>query len=162
LTGKTWETTPDGRMGWDEYFVRKGFPTYVIDQAGRGRSATNIAPINAVKMGKASPDQLPTIFAAGHEPAWAIFRFGPEHPKVFPGMQFPLDAQDEFWKQMVPDWLNALPSPNPTIPALSELAIRLGGAVLISHSQSGVFPFRAAAMNTRDDEHARHRRDRVD
>ncbi len=21
LTGKTWETTPDGRMGWDEYFV---------------------------------------------------------------------------------------------------------------------------------------------
>ena len=24
LTGKTWETTPDGRMGWDEYFVRKG------------------------------------------------------------------------------------------------------------------------------------------
>src|SRR6185436_4952045 len=24
LTGKSWETTPDGRMGWDEYFVRKG------------------------------------------------------------------------------------------------------------------------------------------
>src|SRR4051812_31358635 len=32
LTGKTWETTPDGRIGWDEYFVRKGHPTYVIDQ----------------------------------------------------------------------------------------------------------------------------------
>lgn len=41
LTGKTWETTPDGRMGWDEYFVRKGFPTYVIDQSWRGaRPAT--------------------------------------------------------------------------------------------------------------------------
>src|SRR6476620_6628591 len=26
LTGKSWETTPDGRMGWDEYFVRKGHP----------------------------------------------------------------------------------------------------------------------------------------
>ena len=39
LTGKTWETTPDGRMGWDEYLVRRGFPTYVIDQAWRGRSA---------------------------------------------------------------------------------------------------------------------------
>ena len=26
LTGKSWETTPDGRMGWDEYFVRKGYP----------------------------------------------------------------------------------------------------------------------------------------
>src|SRR5476649_1490287 len=43
LTGKTWETTPDGRMGWDEYFVRKGFPVYVIDQAWRGRSAANIS-----------------------------------------------------------------------------------------------------------------------
>jgi hypothetical protein len=27
LTGKTWETTPDGRMGWDEYFVRHAHPT---------------------------------------------------------------------------------------------------------------------------------------
>jgi hypothetical protein len=26
LTGKSLETTPDGRMGWDEYFVRKGHP----------------------------------------------------------------------------------------------------------------------------------------
>ena len=23
LSSKTWETTPDGRMGWDEYFVRE-------------------------------------------------------------------------------------------------------------------------------------------
>ena len=34
LTGKSWETTPDGRMGWDEYFVRKGHPVYVPDQVG--------------------------------------------------------------------------------------------------------------------------------
>jgi hypothetical protein len=27
LTGKSWETTPDGRMGWDEYFVRKAIPS---------------------------------------------------------------------------------------------------------------------------------------
>src|ERR1700674_204760 len=37
LTGKTWETTPDGRMGWDEYFVRHGHATYVIDQVWRGQ-----------------------------------------------------------------------------------------------------------------------------
>ena len=40
LTGKSWETTPDGRMGWDEYFVRKGHPVYVPDQVGRGRSGS--------------------------------------------------------------------------------------------------------------------------
>jgi hypothetical protein len=32
VTGKSWETTPDGRMGWDEYFVRRGDPVYVPDQ----------------------------------------------------------------------------------------------------------------------------------
>src|SRR5580692_585768 len=26
LSSKTWETTPDGRMGWNEYFVRKDRP----------------------------------------------------------------------------------------------------------------------------------------
>ncbi len=59
LTGKTWETTPDGRMGWDEYFARKGFPVYVVDQAWRGRSACSPAAINAVKANKAPLDQLP-------------------------------------------------------------------------------------------------------
>ena len=148
LTGKTWETTPDGRMGWDEYFVRKGYPTYVIDQVWRGRSAGNISAINSVKSGKAQAGELPVVFQAGHEGAWAIFRFGSEYPKVHPGMKFPLDAQGEFWKQMVPDWLNALPTPNPTVPALSALAKQLGGAVLMSHSQSGIYPFQTAVLDT--------------
>ncbi|GJE58472.1 esterase [Methylobacterium trifolii] len=147
LTGKTWETTPDGRMGWDEFFVRRGFPTYVIDQAGRGRSAVSPVAINAVKMGRAAPETLPPVVSAGHEPAWAIFRFGPEYPQVFPGMRFPLGAQGEFWKQMVADWAATLPTPNPTVPALSELARRLDGTVLISHSQSGIYPFQTAALD---------------
>jgi hypothetical protein len=32
------ESTPDGREGWYPYFVRKGMSTYLVDQAGRGRS----------------------------------------------------------------------------------------------------------------------------
>ena len=63
-------------------------------------------------------------------------------------MQFPLQAQEEFWKQMVADWAAALPRPNPTVPALSQLAIKLGGTILISHSQSGIYPFQTAALNT--------------
>ena len=79
LTGKTWETTPDGRMGWDEFFVRKGHPTYVIDQVWRGRSAADPSLINAVKLDKVPVDKTPPIFSAGQEAAWAIFRFGPEY-----------------------------------------------------------------------------------
>src|SRR5207248_7949437 len=37
-TGACLESTPDGREGWEPYFVRNGISTYVVDQAGRGRS----------------------------------------------------------------------------------------------------------------------------
>jgi hypothetical protein len=37
-TGACLESTPDGREGWYPYFVRKGVPSYIVDQAGRGRS----------------------------------------------------------------------------------------------------------------------------
>jgi len=149
LTGKTWETTPDGRMGWDEYFLRQGFPVYIVDQADRGRSALNPSTINAVKSGKLPTTALPDLFFVGHEAAWQVFRFGPEYPQLFPGLQFPIEAQAEFWKQMVPDWSPSLPDPNPTIADLSELAIRLNGTILVSHSQSGIFPFQTAGISTK-------------
>ena len=63
LTGKSWETTPDGRMGWDEYFVRKGHPVYVPDQVGRGRSGFNQAVFNNVRAGS-TPRGQPARLAA--------------------------------------------------------------------------------------------------
>jgi hypothetical protein len=149
LTGKTWETTPDGRMGWDEFFLRKGHPVYVVDQVSRGRSAANATAITAVKAGQVNAAETPPVFMAGQEAAWAIFRFGSEYPSVYPGMLFPLTSIDEFWKQMVPDWIATLPTPNPTVVRLNELAAKLDGTVLMSHSQSGIYPFQAAALATK-------------
>ena len=37
-TGVGWQTTPDGRPGWADYFVRRGWKVYNVDQPGRGRS----------------------------------------------------------------------------------------------------------------------------
>jgi len=144
LTAKSWETTPDGRMGWDEYFLRKGFPVYLIDQASRGRSAANPIAINEVRDGAAAPDSLPQLFSEAHEAAWVTFRFGPDYPQPFPGLQFPIEAQNELWKQIVPDLAPSLPTPNPTVAGLTELSARLKGTVLVSHSQSGIYPFQAA------------------
>ena len=118
----------------------------MIDQAWRGRAATNPAAINAVRSGKAPVETLPTVFSAGHEAAWAVFRFGKNFPQVMPGLRFLLAAQGEFWKQMVADRLFNLPTPNPTVPALSALGQKIGGTVLMSHSQSGIFPFQTAAL----------------
>jgi hypothetical protein len=55
LTGKTYETTPDGRIGWYEYFARRGFPSYVVDQVGRARSGFDQTPFNDVRSGVAAP-----------------------------------------------------------------------------------------------------------
>ena len=38
LTGATYETTPDGREGWRDMLLRKGWDTYVTDATERGRS----------------------------------------------------------------------------------------------------------------------------
>ena len=147
LTGMTWETTPDGRAGWDEVFLRLGHPVHVLDQAWRGRSASLPVGINPVRAGRAGVETLPTVFAAGREDAWAIFRFGARYGELFPGMRFPQSALAEFWKQMVPDWNFSVGSPNPTVTALNLIARRVPGVVLVSHSQSGIYPFQAAASS---------------
>ena len=35
---KTWETTPDGREGYQNIFLRRKFGVYIIDQPRRGRA----------------------------------------------------------------------------------------------------------------------------
>jgi pimeloyl-ACP methyl ester carboxylesterase len=148
LTGKSWETTPDGRMGWDEYFVRKGHPVYVPDQVGRGRSGFNQAVFNNVRAGSAPANSLPRWLRFSDEGVWPNFRFGTKPGAPFPDSQFPVTAVDELSKQGVPDVsFGGVPTPNPTFKALSDLASQVNGAVLIGHSQSGSFPLEAALIN---------------
>jgi hypothetical protein len=62
LTGKTYDTTPDGCMGWYEYFVRQGHPVYIPDQVSRGRSGFDISVYNDVCTGVTPPSALPNVF----------------------------------------------------------------------------------------------------
>lgn len=147
LTGKSWETTPDGRMGWDEYFVRKGYPVYVPDQVGRGRSGFNQAVLNDVRAGVATADRLPPWLRFSDEGVWPNFRFGARAGQPFADTQFPVAAVGELSKQAVPDISSSFPQPNPNWKALADLAGQLKGAVLMGHSQSGSFPLEAAFLN---------------
>ena len=147
LSSKTWETTPDGRMGWDEYFVRRERSVYLADQVSRARSGFDPSVIAAVKTGAAPVSALPNIISASHQIGWAVFRFGPTFGTTFPDEQFPVEAIDEFYKQMIPDLNALLPTPNPTWTNLAALAKRLDGAVLMGHSESGFFPEQAALID---------------
>ena len=147
LSSKTWETTPDGRMGWNEYFVRRGRSVYLADQVSRARSGFDASTLSAVRAGTLPPTALPPIIYASHQIAWTVFRFGPSYPQAFPDGQFPVEAAGELYKQMIPDLNALLPSPNPTWTNMAALAVRLKGAVLMGHSESGFFPQQAALID---------------
>ena len=63
LVGVHFLTTPDGREGWAHYFVRKGFPVYIIDVPGRGRAGF-------------SPDvtSVPTLIEQIQLVGWLVLR----------------------------------------------------------------------------------------
>ena len=150
LSSKTWETTPDGRMGWSEYFVRKDRSVYLADQVSRARSGFDPTAFSDVRSGKTPPAQLPTILAATHQVAWTVFRFGPKFGEAFSDEQFPIAAMDELYKQMIPDLNSTLSqTSNPTWTQMAALGVKLGGAVLMGHSESGFFPEQAALIDAK-------------
>lgn len=147
LSGKTYDTTPDGRIGWFEYFVRQAHPVYVVDQVGRARSGFNQALLNRIGAGELPLTGYPTLWRFGdRRGVWTNFRFGPTFGETFPDSRFPVEAIDELSRQAIPDLTALLPSPNPTLKALADLAAGLEGAVILSHSQSGHFPMEAALL----------------
>ncbi|HET7491119.1 MAG TPA: esterase, partial [Bradyrhizobium sp.] len=140
LTGVTWETTPDGREGWLNYFLRKGWSVYNSD---------------AVERGRAGWAQYPDIFKS--EPVFLTtanpflrFRIGdgpnsydpePAKRKLMPGNLFPNDGYDNFVKQVVPRWTT---NDDATIAAYIAEVDRIGPCVIMVHSQSGSFGFKVA------------------
>jgi pimeloyl-ACP methyl ester carboxylesterase len=147
LSGKSYDTTPDGRMGWYEYFVRQGHPVYVPDQVSRARSGVDIATYNEVRAGVGPLSDLPNFWRFSDELAWTQFRFGPAFGTPFADTQFPVEAAAEFSRQAIPDFNTVLPTPNPNIAATAALAARLNGALLLGHSQTGTLPLDAALAN---------------
>jgi pimeloyl-ACP methyl ester carboxylesterase len=139
-TGATFETTPDGREGWATYFARKGFPVYVVDHAGRGRSGFDPTPFNRARAGEADAKSLPDLQIAPRERAWWFFRIGAKYPEPFPGSQFPVEAFDHYTAQLVPNAEATLPDGGAnTVKALAALLDKVGPAVVLVHSQSGAY-----------------------
>jgi hypothetical protein len=130
---KTYETTPDGREGYQNIFLRRGFPVYLLDQprrgdAGRSTVAGNITP---------TPD----------EQGWFdTFRVG-IWPNYFEGVQFARDTNtlNQYFRQMVP---NIGPiDMNVNSDAVSALFTKIGPAILVTHSHSGGMGWATAIKN---------------
>lgn len=138
-SGRSWESTPDGREGYQAILPRRGWPVYIIDQPRRGRAGYTRATAP-------NPGAAPTT--ARESSAWNAFRNGiwvpPGAATLFPGVQFPADAAsiDQFFRQQTPD-TGEEPRDNAhrifmgkTMAALLD---RTGPAVLVTHSNSGQY-----------------------
>lgn len=148
LSGNSYDTTPDGRMGWYEYFVRNAYPTYIVDQVGRARSGFNQAIFNEVGAKEVDSSQQPKITRMGDlHAAWINFRIGPNQGVAYSDSQFPVESMDVLSQMGIPDLSASLTSPNPNYQTLSMLADKLEGIILMGHSQSGHFPLETALLN---------------
>lgn len=120
---KTWESTPDGRDGFQNIFLRKGYGVYLLDQPRRGAAGKSMV--------------ASSVSSVADEQFWFTqFRIG-NYPDYFPGVQFPKDAAalEQFYRQMTP---NTGPFDADVISnAISRLIDKLDGGILITHSQGG-------------------------
>ncbi len=131
---KTWETTPDGREGFQNLFLRRGFAVYLIDQPRRGRAGRSTLPA--------------TITPTPDEQDWfGTFRLG-IWPDFFPGVQFSRDpeALNQYFRQMTPDTGPLDPALNSE--AVTELFEKIGPGILVTHSHSGGMGWRVAAKSS--------------
>jgi hypothetical protein len=131
---KTWETTPDGREGYQNIFLRRRFAVYVIDQPRRGRAGRSTLPA--------------TITPTLDEQDWfGTFRLG-IWPNFFPGVQFSRDpeALDQYFRQMTPDTGPLDPALNAD--AVTALFKKIGPGILVTHSHSGGMGWRVAARSS--------------
>jgi pimeloyl-ACP methyl ester carboxylesterase len=130
-TGKSFETTPDGREGWDTIFVRANHPVYVVDATYRGRSPISQESVAAVRAGDAAPNTLPNLLTCDEELAAGGFRLR--------NSNFPIEALDQYLAQLVPDWFfSPQNGPAPNSSALIALLEKIGPAVVLAHSQGGL------------------------
>lgn len=122
-SANTWGTTPDGREGFQSYFLRQGYGVYLIDQPRRGRAGQSTVP------GEVS--------AETNDQMWFnMFRMG-QWPDFFDEVQFSRqpEALNQFFRQMTP---NTGPFDEQVISdAVARVFARSGPGVLITHSQGG-------------------------
>lgn len=114
---RTWQTTPDGREGFQSVFLRKGYPVYLIDQPRRGDA------------GRATVDG--TIKASPDEQFWfGQFRMG-LWPKFYDNSAFASQKDlNSFWRQMTP---NTAPYNDKVIAdAVTDALQKTEGTVLVT------------------------------
>lgn len=122
---KTWETTPDGREGFQNIFLRRGFSVYLVDQPRRGEAGFSTVSSDGV---------IPPAYY--DRTMFTLFRLG-RWPDFYPDTQFPKDEESlkQFMRQGTP---NTAPLDfNLVADSMAALFDKIGPSIFVTHSQGG-------------------------
>jgi len=130
---KTWDTTFDGREGFRNIFLRRGFAVYLTDLPRTGRAGQACKSTTYVPRVNNDQASLTT---------WRIGLWlpGMSAPDFYPGVQFAVNnkkALDEFFRIQYPEF-NDSENENLESDALTTLLQEIGPSVMLTHSSTGI------------------------
>jgi pimeloyl-ACP methyl ester carboxylesterase len=138
-TATNFNGTADGREGWTQHFLRRGYAVYIVEQPGRARSA--------YQPDSDGPQAFPQLlnvqqrFTAPEKyTLWPQARLHAQ----WPGTGMAGDAVfDQFFASQVPFVQKPEVTQAENRDALVALIDKLGPIVLMTHSQSGAYGWEA-------------------
>jgi pimeloyl-ACP methyl ester carboxylesterase len=134
-TGTNFIGTPDGREGWAQFFLRRGYAVYVVDQPGRARSSYQ-SDLNGPQ---ATPDLNNTQKRFTAPARYNLWPQAKLHTQ-WPGSGLKGDPVfDQFFASQVPYVQAAGVTQLMNRDALVALLEKIGPAILMTHSQSGAY-----------------------
>jgi pimeloyl-ACP methyl ester carboxylesterase len=134
-SGTNFTGTPDGREGWAQFFLRRGYAVYVVDQPGRGRAAYQ-ADVYGPASGVNPVSTEQRFTAPERHNQWPQARLHTQ----WPGEGAPGDAVfDQFYASQMPAIQNFTLQQELNRDAILALLEKIGPAILLTHSQSGAF-----------------------
>jgi len=133
-----WQTTPDGREGWADIFLGKGYSVFLVDQPRRGAAGAT------EKMTADALDADGNSYKHGDQAWYTHFRIGRVAPQRYEGSQFPAgdEAQNQFFCQMKPNTGGYDEKLfGQVLSAIFKDVRKMTGckAVFVTHSQGGVW-----------------------
>jgi pimeloyl-ACP methyl ester carboxylesterase len=139
-TGTTYLGTPDGREGWAQYFVRRGYAVYVVDQPGRGRSGYQTEVYGPSKVADMEGGQKRYL----SQEKYKLWPQAHLHTQ-WPGSGAPDDPVSvEMVSGYVPEIASFTKQQFLNRDSLVALFDKIGPAILMVHSQAGAFSWPVA------------------
>ncbi|HEY6360977.1 MAG TPA: alpha/beta fold hydrolase [Vicinamibacterales bacterium] len=135
-----WDTTPDGRDGFRNILVRRGFSTYVFDEPWHVRAAAGTPGVAPARRGGSG---LAEVLTEADRRVFERFRIG-VWPNYFPGVQFSRNAAalEQWWRQQTSQAAPSEAAESLDAEAAAYVAAALlakvGPAVLLTHSENSI------------------------